>query len=337
MTKEAKPIQEYLFQHIKERLGPGSTLVDTIAGLLHVSQDSAYRRIRGETLLVLEEVRVLCDHFHISVDQLMRLDDRSVLFRDADPENVIHDFTGYLRAIRKQLMNLDGFDNKQIFYITVDLPIFYQFCFPEVLAFRHFFWMKVIYQHPDFANRVFIPDSLTPDITQLAEEILTLYTNIPSVEIWNTEAVNSLMLQIDYCISTGAMSKAQAATVHDGLKKTIEHVHLQAAYGCKLVPGQRPQSRRENYQLFFNRMGLGDNTILTTHDADKTLYLNYDALNYLVTTDSAFCAKVYDQVQLMMRRSTLISRVSEKQRDIFFNSIYRKLSGFNTTTQITSL
>ncbi len=47
--------QEFLFQRIKELLPPHTTLVDSVAETLHISSDSAYRRIRGETPVVLDE------------------------------------------------------------------------------------------------------------------------------------------------------------------------------------------------------------------------------------------------------------------------------------------
>ena len=51
--------QEFLFQRIRELLPVHASLVDTVASILHVSNDSAYRRIRGETPLVLDEAREL--------------------------------------------------------------------------------------------------------------------------------------------------------------------------------------------------------------------------------------------------------------------------------------
>ncbi|MBA2329659.1 MAG: hypothetical protein H0V91_08575, partial [Flavisolibacter sp.] len=60
-------IQDTLFQRIKEKLSPNQSLADVISEILFVSNDSAYRRIRGETPLVLEEAQLLCQHFDISL------------------------------------------------------------------------------------------------------------------------------------------------------------------------------------------------------------------------------------------------------------------------------
>jgi hypothetical protein len=113
--------------------------------------------------------------------------------------------------------------------------------------------------------------------------------------------------------------------LYEALRKTIEHVQLETETGCKFLPGDNPNNRKENFTLFYNRVVLGDNTILILHEDRKTLYLNYDVLNYMYTHDEAFCDDVYSKLQTLMRRATILSKVSEKQRSVFFNSLYRKI------------
>src|SRR5204862_5030415 len=74
--------QEFLFQRIKEILPPHASLVDTVAEILHLSSDSAYRRIRGETPLVLGEARDLCRHFKLSLDHMLNVKSGATLFED---------------------------------------------------------------------------------------------------------------------------------------------------------------------------------------------------------------------------------------------------------------
>src|SRR4051812_12477307 len=64
-------LQEYLFQRVKEKLPATTSLADAVAETLFISNDSAYRRIRGETPLVLEEARTLCNRFSISFDEVL--------------------------------------------------------------------------------------------------------------------------------------------------------------------------------------------------------------------------------------------------------------------------
>jgi len=59
-------LQKELFVLIKNSLPPHISLVDAIADLLDISYDSVYRRIRGEKPITLNELKVLCEHFHFS-------------------------------------------------------------------------------------------------------------------------------------------------------------------------------------------------------------------------------------------------------------------------------
>jgi hypothetical protein len=55
-------------------------MVDEVADLLNISNDSAYRRIRGEKPIALEEMQKLATHFKISLDQFLHLNSDSFIF-----------------------------------------------------------------------------------------------------------------------------------------------------------------------------------------------------------------------------------------------------------------
>src|SRR5215212_4479105 len=52
-------------QKLKELAPANASLADEIAELLDVSSDSAYRRLRGETAITLDEAVILANHFKI--------------------------------------------------------------------------------------------------------------------------------------------------------------------------------------------------------------------------------------------------------------------------------
>lgn len=327
---QEKKIQDFLFQRIREVLPPGRPLADTVADVLCVSQDSAYRRIRGETPLLLEETRTLCQLFNISLDQLLQLSGDSVVFQATEFDRQTYNFSAFLKSLLHEIKQLEASREKSIIYVCKDIPLFHQLCSKAVLAFRYFFWMRNVFKHPDFGRQAFSLHYLTPDVEALAQELFAAYCKVPSVEIWSVESINGILLQMHYYVQTGIMTKEDMHEVCAGLYQVLEHLQLQAAYGCKFLPGDDPHSKRENFQLFYSRMGVANNTILATGDGKRKVYLNYEALSYIDTTDEAFGNRVYEQLQMNMRRSTLISRVSEKQRSIFFNILYAKLPRYET-------
>ena len=324
-------LQEYLFQRIKEKLPVEASLADVVSELLHVSNDSAYRRIRGETPLVLEEAKLLCEAFNLSLDQALNSKENSVVFTAFNLNNDNYSFKSYLKDILHNLKVVASFDQKELIYLTKDFSIFHNFLSRPLFAFRYFFWMKSILQHPDFVPLKFSMDILTKDIEDIGEQIIRTYNTIPSTEIWNTECVNSTISQIEYYREAGYfVSDSDLEKIYSSLRDTIEHLRTQADTGCKFYPGENPDYQKSNFQFYYNRVVLGDNTIMTILNGKKILYLNYDVLNYMVTQDEAFCNDVYSKLQNLMRRATILSNVSEKQRNIFFNILLKKIPNRST-------
>ena len=324
-------LQEYLFKRIKERLSPEVSLVDAIAEALHVSNDSAYRRIRNETPLVLEEAKVLTDAFNISLDEVLNSKQNSVSFTTVNLDNDNYSFKKYLQDILSGLKRIASFDQKEVIYLSKDFPLFHNFLFRPLFAFRYFFWMKSIMQHPDFVSLKFSLEFLTDDIEEIGSEIVKFYNIIPSIEIWNTECVNSTISQVEYYREAGYFeSDSDVEKVYSALKDAIEHIRVEADTGCKFSPGEKPDYRKQNFQCYYNRVVLGDNTIMVTTNGKKMLYLNYDVLNYMITQDESFCSGVHAKLQTLIRRATILSNVSEKQRNIFFNILLRKIPNHST-------
>ena len=320
-------VQQYLFDRIKELVPGDKSLVAAVSEVLHISEDSSYRRIRGETPLVLDEIKELCQSFSLSLDQLFQVDHHSTLFETIRIHNKDYTFETFLNDIIKRLAIVSKSQEKHLFYLTKDIPLFYHFLLKPLFAFRYFFWMKSILQHPDFAQRQFTLDCLPPSVEEAGKKILEFYNQIPSTEIWNTECINSVIIQIEYYREVGFISsRSVLEQIYTAVEKTIDHLQLQAELGKKMLPNENTAHKPEIFSFFYNRITLGDNTILVRTDNGSMTFLNYEILNYMFTTDTAFCNDTYHGLKNLMRRSTLISQDSEKQRSIFFNILRNKVA-----------
>jgi hypothetical protein len=323
------PSQEFLFQRIKELLPPHASLVDSVAGILNLSTDSSYRRIRSETPLVLDEARELCHHFKLSLDQVLEVQGNGILFQNVRI-NTKDYYAKYLSDITKQLEHISSFIHQEVIYLTKDMALFHNFYYRPLTAFRYFFWMKSIIQHPDFAGLEFDFSIMPEEIEKLSREMTRAYNKVPSTEIWNTECINAVITQIEFYKDSGLFANAaDIKTIYESLEETILHLKNEVEYGTKFMPGENPEIQKNNFRFFYNRTILGDNTIMAVTDRVKTVFINYDVLNYMYTRDESFCNPFYEDMQKMMQRSTLISQTSEKQRNIFFgimlNKIYDRL------------
>jgi len=321
-------VQVSFFQHIKALLPPHLSLVDEIAELLHISNDSAYRRIRGEKPMAFDELQNLCGHFKISLDQFFHLQSDSLVFTGRTAGQDTFDYEQYLQDVIRNLKLMNSFSSKELYYLNKDIPIFHYFHYPEMAVFKSFFWMKTILHYPQYASQSFRLDgSLNEKVLELGHQMLDAYHSLPSQEIWNTESINSTIRQIEYYKNSGVFASRQdIIIIYDSLQKIIDHLECQAEAGYKFTAGSSIEKAGAPYKIYVNEFILGDNTILAMLGDRRITYVNHSVLNYLVTSDPGFCEYTYQHIRNIIKRSTLISEVGEKERKRFFNILREKVS-----------
>lgn len=318
-------LQEKLFRRIRQMLPQEANIADVISENLHVSTDSAYRRIRGETPLVLEEAAILCARYNLSLDELMG-NQNTVVFQNKRLDTTHSHFVHYLEDIQEQFNALEQFARKEVIYMSKDLPIFHNFYFKPLTAFRYYFWMKIQVQHPDFEKKLFSVEDLPDAVIKASETLLKSYTNVPSSEMWNMESINSTISQIEFSRNSGHFkNEDEPIVIYEALEQTILHIKEQAENGCKYLPGEDSSLQTQNLKFYFNRVVLGDNTIMAITNETKAAFINYGQLNYMMTNDETFCDLLYQDFENLRRRSTQISATSERQRHLFFNNLLSKI------------
>ncbi|MDQ3051566.1 MAG: hypothetical protein M3Q95_11815, partial [Bacteroidota bacterium] len=114
--------------------------------------------------------------------------------------------------------------------------------------------------------------------------------------------------------------------LYDQVEALVEHIKDQASNGEKYLIGQKPVGGVNNYQLYFNEVSTGHNTVLTETDGVQTVFLNHGVMNYMITRDKKFCDFTKQSLENTMRKSSLISSVSEKERNRFFMILQKKIN-----------
>lgn len=323
---ESTGAQQVFFNHIKGLLPPHVSFVDEIADLLNISNDSAYRRIRGEKPIALEEIKKICVKYQISLDQLLQLDSDSVIFsgKRADPKSF--NFENYLKDFVRQHELIDSFEKKELLILPKDVPVYHYYNFPELAAFKYFFWMKTILHYPDYNKKVFNPSDHL-EMMETGKKILEYYNRLPSTEIWNVENINTTVRQIEYYRESNVFaSEEDIIKIYECLEKLIDFVELQAEIGHKIIRRGKATIEGAPFNLYINDFILGDNTHLPILNGKKIVFIIHTHLNYMNTKDEGFAEYTYQHFQNILQKSTLISVVGEKDRRIFFNRIRENIS-----------
>ncbi|HEV7781381.1 MAG TPA: helix-turn-helix domain-containing protein [Chitinophagaceae bacterium] len=322
-------IQQQLFTILKEKLPVHLSLVEELGDLLDLSADSVYRRIRGEKAIDLIELKKICEHYHLSLDLLLQLQNESVLFEAPGMNSTPGEFVEYMNAMLQQFRYFNSFATKEIFYLCKDAPIWYFYLFPELAAFKTFFWSKTINNQPQLSNKIFsFAEFPYNDCFVIGQQVLEEHNKINSVELWNLESIHSTINQIAYYRDAGNFQSAEdLKTVVDSFHQWLDHLQLQAEKGVKFMPGAAEVSHKASIQFYVNELILGNNTMVIKLDDQSLSMVTYSVFHYLFTRDPRFSSKAMSSFDTLLSRSALISRTGEKDRNRFFNALREKVNG----------
>jgi transcriptional regulator with XRE-family HTH domain len=324
---ETTEVQQLFFQHIKSNLPAHLSMVDEVAEVLNISNDSAYRRIRGEKVIGLEEIQKLCVHYKVSLDQFLHLKSEALIFTgrvNYESETLFED---YLESVYRNLSIINSFEKRHLYFLMKDIPPFVHFQVPELSAFKFYFWMRSILHYDSMQKVKFsIDDPLYEKYHLLSKKVIEAYNKVPTTEIWNVESINSTIRQIEFLRESGLFKNpGDVKLLYEKLEELINHIERQAETGLKFNIGTEPTKQSAPYRLFVNEFVTLDNTLLAEMNDIKLTFINHSVLYFVTTRDEQFNNAMFINLDNLMKKSTLISEVGEKERVRFFNRLRDKI------------
>lgn len=320
-------LQVSFFKKIKNKLPSHISLPDIVATHLNISNDSAYRRIRGEKPLTLDEIEILVGKTNISLDQFFKLGEPAdeIKFTGKLINHEIFDFEDYLNGIARQLKIFAEADKKDMIIFNKDIPMFVNFMFPELAAFKCYFWSRYNLNITKLNKGQFLIEDYIKSFNSIGKTISDYYGQIPSTEVWNVDCINTVIRQIEYYRQSKIFKSTQdILTVYNCLEQMIDHIEHQVECGCKFNHCA-PQSTGVKYTFFINDYILGDNTILVKLDDKKMVFMVNNVINYLLTTSPVFVEYSFQTMDIILKKSTLISEIGERDREGFFDKLREKI------------
>lgn len=319
-------VQIRLIRMIRDQLPGHVSLVDEIADLLEISNDSAYRRIRGEKPLSLHELQILSGKYRISLDDLVGNPTNSVTFRTNFLAEGTFTFVDWLKSLLNFTLQASQANDAEAIFILNELSIFHIVQIPEVCAFKLFFWKKSNLDFPGYRELKFRVDDLDEEVVELSRQITEHYVGVETKEFTTEECLNSFLKQVMYYSEAGYFhSREDVSVLCEKLHEMVDHLQAQAALGFKFPYGRAPSGVEGNFQLFHNDLILADNTILVKSGDTCATYLTSNAINLMQSHDRAFFEYNYAWGRNLLSKSVLISGTAEKERNRFFRTLHEKI------------
>lgn len=320
-TAKAEPqIQQHFISRFKQVLPPGIGMAEEIADLLDVSIDSAYRRIRGETELTIEEIFKISKKYTISIDEVFSNQADTVTFAYTKLTDSQANFEAYLTRLTNHLKTISKFENKKIYYVAEEIPMFYSFYSKKLTEFKLFYWQRSVLNINEYQQAKFAYGFVPERIVDLAHSAFHEYLAIPSVEVWTDETVNTGLRQIQFYFDSGILNKETSLELLAEYRKMITMVYKNAETGRKNI-----SDKSETYSLYSSEVVLGTNCIYAIMGEAKYSYISFNTINSLTTNNPEFCEETEHWMRNLEKKSTLISGVGEKQRYQFFSHMFKSI------------
>lgn len=310
---------------LKKTVPVNINLAEEMSSILNISSDSAYRRLRCETDLTLDETVKLCNHFDIPLDALSNATPNSITFKIHKLTSNLDSFAGYLDGLNTDITWMTKYEQRELIYAAEDLPVFYSFFFPNLARFKLGYWNKSIQNVTEMQGMMVEDVSLPEAWKEKVHSIVINFLKVNSIEIWNQDTLKSTINQVRFYWEAGFFgSKITAQEVIQDLYNLIELIRKQCDMGKKMnfLKGSFTDA---DFTMYTSDLMIGNNCVLLHADNKEASYIGYNSFNYMRTSNSYFNEQERNWIQNLIAKSTLISKVAEKQRNQFIKDLRRQV------------
>lgn len=313
-------IREAFVKRMKEALPKNISLVDELSALLDISNDSAYRRIRGETAFTLDEIYKICRTHNISMDDVFSSRADTVTFTYTKLTESADNFQSYFDRLLNHLNAINSAATRKISYVAGEMPLFYSFYSKRLAAFKLYYWQRSVLNVADFQTAPFHWEIVPENLINVAHNSFKQYMNIPSTEVWTTETVLTGLKQIKFYFESGILKKEDALVLLEDYRQMIVMVQQNAAIGMK-----SSSDTGQTFELYHSEVVLGTNCIYVEIGSNKYSYITFNTFNSLTTANPEFCEETEHWIKSLERKSVLISGAAEKLRNRFFAAMFKQI------------
>ena len=318
------PMQEQFFLILKRMQNENFNMAQTVSDVLGIGIDSAYRRIRSETPLSLDETVKLCLHFQVPLESLNNEIPDVVTFQFNKLAPTKDSFREYMNQLVEQLKRMQKGKNTQIVYAAEDIPLFHHFGFEHLAKFKTLYWLKSILNIPELNQQKFPveEESFFEDFN--FKELYNAYSKIETTEVWTNETIESTLQQIRFYWEAGFFKDIDSfRNVCKDLISLISKIQKQTEINQKI--NAEGASTGVNFTFYQCDLMIGNNTVLVKSEGFKTTFIGYNSFNFMNTQNSFFNEQNQTWMDNLISKSILMSGVAEKLRNQFFKAQMKKI------------
>ena len=321
-----KTFQRKLFHTLSELHWPDNQWKQTCMELLNVGRSAFYKRMRGETPMMMYEIYQLTSHFQLSIDHLISEDKTLVPFKF--PRGPYQEFS--LKKLFGQMtddfFSFKSLPNVRLHILANDLPLYYYLDTDALLKFKFFCWeltkpgksiWDTAYKTLDWEENV--------QLAEQCEMIHDLFLHMPRTEIWSDTFLNKTLKQINYHLHhTTGFDEHHAHEVMDELIGVIDKLQERICHHYNTAVN----GTVAKYSFFINENETFNNTLMVKSDALNEVQIYHDYPNFIKSNQVPFCEFTEEMITKIRLQSDAMEAKSKNDREIWFTQLKDSIQEF---------
>jgi transcriptional regulator with XRE-family HTH domain len=190
-------IQKRILKQIDKKRND-KVMAVVVAEALDISEDAAYRRLKGRTKLSFEDIFKLCEKFELSLDEIFGRSGNVITFTRSMVEFSENSIRDYFKLFSEKILAFSNADVKKIFYLSEDIPQYHYLPYYELYALRFYqYWLNLGNERIGFEDFMELCES-KDEIINSRNSIARNFGKISVTEIWTNSTIKLLLQLIDY-------------------------------------------------------------------------------------------------------------------------------------------
>lgn len=315
MKKDYLSKQIDFFNDLKSNSGVQASLPAVIAEILNISIDSAYRRMRGETPLILPEITRICDHFNTSFsygNKNGEVNELRFFYKSlCNDKQPLKDLIFCLSELYENLTRILQNEHAILYLTLTDIHIMYLHKFRELTNFRIKVWFKEMTGRDITQNEGY--DENFERLLVILEKIYELIKANRHVEIWSNQSIDDLLSSITYHHQMGELASETADRLFVELNAFLTDSYDRA-------------NIQSHCEMYFSEMELSNGYMIAEGGAEKLSVIKMFSINSIITFDEVLYDDIKLWIDLIINNSVLINRSNRKQRHMYFSNLMNEVS-----------
>ena len=317
MEEQYKSELKAFFEELKPHVQKNESMPHLISEILNISTDSAYRRMRGETPLLFNEMMQICDYFKCTYaygkekneKHVYRFSYKSFYDQISTFENLI----SCLRVLKTNLSYLSTSPDAKVSFSLTDLPIFFFYQSSDLINFRLRIWYKEVLGK-NLEEELNYEQKLK-EVQSVLTDIFEALKDIECHLIWSNATLDSLLESVSYYKQAGEIEKEQTNLLFEELSGLINFFYKES------------DSSDFKWKIFLSEVELSNGYMLLESAALDFRFsaIKLFSINSINSTEEKIFSDIKQWFEILIKNSVLISSSNRKQRHRFFSRLIEKI------------